>query len=399
MTTTIDLATRRAPKAPTEREWGHDLGMRLAPGQTPIGVDVTDRFVCAAQLTGEAGRTSPSVASLRVALRMPRHSTGPLADSEAFALAAALRRAGVHTTEVVLSAPDASLMTGLLELPPRSSKAPVEEIARMELARMHRADPDSFSMATWDLPATDRTRGATHAMGLGLSHTAADSTINALEGAGLAVHALDARMCAISRCVAAAMGHNSALVGVVEVGWEAAQILLLHSDGPDWTLVFERRVPEVSLAGLCRSVEQRLGLDPDGAELALRGGAPASDLGGEQSETEDADPVVADLIRALRRHKHDFFDRLVPEVQRSLVYATQRFPGHTLARVQLVGEGARIRGLRTRIAQTLRVECGAVLPRDLIRVDPSSATSQDSAVLAAIGLAAHGQATTRRTKP
>jgi Tfp pilus assembly PilM family ATPase len=136
-------------------------------------------------------------------------------------------------------------------------------------------------------------------------------------------------------------------------------------------------------------LEQRLGLDPEGAELALMGGAPATDLGGTQSETDDADPLVADLIRAMRRYQHDFFDRLIPEVQRSLVYATQRYPGQPMTRVQLVGEGARIRGLRTRIAQAMSVESGAVLPRDLVRVDASSAVSQDGALLAAIGLAAH----------
>lgn len=390
MTTTIDLATRRAPRAPGERKWGHDLGLRLPPGESPVGVDVTDRFVCAAQLVGHRERSHAGVASLRVALRIPRQASGPLSEAEAASLAGALRRAGVETSEVVLAAPDASLLTGLMELPPRSSKAPLDEIARMELARMHRADPDSFAMACWDLPASDRTRGATHALGLGLPHGAADATMHALDSAGLAVCALDARMCAISRCVAAAMGHNSALVGVVEVGWEAAQVLLLHSNGPDWTIAFERRVPEVSLSGLCRVLEQRLGLDPEGAELALIGGAPSTDLSGTQTEVEDSDPMVADLIRAMRRYQHDFLERLVPEVQRSLVYATQRYPGQPMTRVQLVGEGARIRGLRTRIAQVMSVESGAILPRDLVRVDPSSAASQDGTALAAIGLAAHG---------
>ena len=389
MTTTIDLATRRAPKVLRERDWGHDLGLRLPYGESPVGVDVTDRFVCAAQLLGHSERARVGVASLRVALRMPRQTTGPLSEGEAMALAGALKRAGVESHDVVLSAPDASLITGLLELPPRSSKAPLDEIARMELARMHRADPDSFAMACWDLPASDRARGATHAIGLGLAYGAADATVDALETAGLSVCAVDARMCALSRCVAAAMGHNSALVGVVEVGWEAAQVLLLHANGPDWTIAFERRVSEVSLSGLCRVLEQRLGLDPEGAELALMGGAPATDLGGTQSETDDADPLVADLIRAMRRYQHDFFDRLIPEVQRSLVYATQRYPGQPMTRVQLVGEGARVRGLRTRIAQAMSVESGAVLPRDLVRVDASSAVSQDGALLAAIGLAAH----------
>jgi Tfp pilus assembly PilM family ATPase len=398
MTTTIDLATRRGPRAPRAREWGHDRGLRITPGESPVGVEVTDRHVCAAQLVGEGSRSQPGVARLRIALRMPRQAGGPLGESEALALAGALRRAGVSTREVVLGAPDASLMTGLLELPPRSSKAPVEEIARMEMARMHRADPEGFAMACWDLPASDRAKGATHAMGLGLAHDAADASIDALEGAGLAVCALDARMCAFSRCVAAAMGHNSALAGVVEVGWEAAQILLLHSSGPEWTIAFERRVPEVSLAGLCRALEQRLGLDEEAAELALRGGAVATDLGGAPAETEDADPMVADMLRAIKRYQHDFFDRLVPEVQRSLVYATQRYPTQPMTRVQLVGEGARIVGLRSRIAQAMGVECGAVLPRDVVRVDASSALAQDGAVVGAIGLAAHALDGSGRSK-
>ncbi|GEM_PF-482040 len=380
---------RNNRQKPQDESWGPDRGIRMPTGHSAIGIDITDRFVCASQLDGRREGSRTGVASLRVALRIPRAVPGHMTLGEAHSLAGSLKRAGVESREVVLAAPDASLMTGLLELPPRSSKAPLDEIARMELARMHRADPDSFTMACWDMPASDRTKGTTQAMGIGLSHDSCNPTIEALEHAGLTVSTVDARMCAIARAVAAAVGKSPALVGVVEVGWSAMQVLLLHGSSTQWTIAYERRVPEIALSDLAAIVQSRLGLDADAMDLALRGGGLLTEVGSGATDGESGDPEVAALIHALRRLQSDFFDQLVPEVQRSLVYATQRYSTDPLASVQLTGEGAQVRGLRTRIAQALSVECGAIMPRNLVNVHPNGVFARDSAVVASIALAAH----------
>jgi hypothetical protein len=44
----------------------------------------------------------------------------------------------------------------VLEMPPKSSTAPIEQLARMELARTQKCAPDSFEMGFWELPITGR---------------------------------------------------------------------------------------------------------------------------------------------------------------------------------------------------------------------------------------------------
>jgi Tfp pilus assembly PilM family ATPase len=357
------------------RETNYPLLLPKGAGQ--IGVDIGDRWMCAAQLVGRGEGEMPHLSG---ALKIARTHEGVVRAREVEMLREAILRAGLKLVPVVINAPDASLLCSTLELPPRASGAPLEQLARLEVARTHKLDPDSFEMALWDLPTPDRVKNMTLAMSMALPKQVAHDTLSAFDEAGVAVDAIDTRACALARVATGAMGDVlGGLVGIVEVGWSATHVALVHagvSSSP--ALVYERRIDEVCLRTIVRTLQDRLGIDDRAAELSLRMG-----------EEDDVDHTLADLMRSVRRYQSEFFDLLVPDVQRSFLYASQRYPTMPLVKILLTGEGAGMRGLRGRLASAISVEAALVQPRDVVESAESSTFSRDMCVATAVGLAMH----------
>ena len=54
--------------------------------------------------------------------------------------------------QAIVAAPATDLMTSMLDLPPRGPGIPFDQIARMEFARVHKCEANSFELSYWDLP-------------------------------------------------------------------------------------------------------------------------------------------------------------------------------------------------------------------------------------------------------
>jgi Tfp pilus assembly PilM family ATPase len=350
-------------------------GIHLPPSHTVIGVEVADRWIIASQVHGTGSRTR---AQLVTGLRLPRREAGPVTRDEAGMLMASLRRAGFFGQRLVLSAPDASLLLALLELPPRTSKAPIEQLARVEVARIHRCEPQSFELATWDLPATDRTKGATHAIAVALPLSAGDAATAGFDGTGAEIVALEPRSCALARAACAASSPAPGLIGIVDVSWNAVSVVLVHQTADDSSIVYERKFSESTFGQCVQAVHQHLDISAHAAEAALRA-----------SDEDMRDPLMLDLLRNVRRFQSDLLDKLVPEVQRSFVYATQRYPTLPLTSIWLTGEGATLRGLRPRLATALTMEVDILTPARITDCDERSAVARDASLVVSLGLCAH----------
>jgi len=352
--------------------------LELPRGVGPIGLEITHRWVTAAQLRG-AGRGS--AARLLGVLRWSRPTPGAaLHAEEAERIAGALDRAGFAGESVVVNAPEDALLSAVLELPPRSSKAPIERLAMNEMARLHRRETGTFGMAMWDLPASDRGRAGTTAMAVALPDGACEGTLSATAIAGLRAVAVEPRACAVGRACGAFARGMQGLVGVLDLGWTHTLLMLLHVAGDESVVVYERRIDEGAYSGVVQHLRERLGLDESAAEAALR---TCSEDGGR------INPKITELLRTVRRYQSDFFDALLPEVHRSFSYAVQRYPAASLCGVCLTGEGAAVRGLRSRVASALSVDAWRVCARDVAAVHERSALGGDAASVGAIGLAAY----------
>ena len=121
-------------------------------GRSPIGIDVTGRSIYAVQLR----KSGPQWEVCAVATHERWHDQSQLTTDEARVFAEILDRQGFVGRDVVLSVPSDLLMNDLLELPRTDDQVSLLKLARMELARTSKCNPEEFEMTSWSLPSPAR---------------------------------------------------------------------------------------------------------------------------------------------------------------------------------------------------------------------------------------------------
>ena len=114
-----------------------------------IGLDIGSRHIKAVQVA--RGKSQPRIEAAAV---IPFVSPEPALDADCVRrLRDVLARQGFRGNQVVIVAPANKLHVEMLDLPPRHSGAPVDQLARAEMMRLGKLEANAFEMATWDLPA------------------------------------------------------------------------------------------------------------------------------------------------------------------------------------------------------------------------------------------------------
>jgi Tfp pilus assembly PilM family ATPase len=371
----------------------------LAPSRSaaPIGLDIAGRWIKAAQV---GPGSSPDRPKLLAASRLSRRDS---ANISAFSPAAAdliagvLDRAGFKGRQVVLVAPRDLLYTEVLELPPRSSGAPLEQLARMELARCNRCDPDSFELGLWDLPALARP-GAPRAgdsetsqvFAVGLAHNRAEPIIEALHGAGLEVVAIDSPGCALARAcrtlasTGVPAGTSGSLAAILDVGWNSALLVVVCAQA-DGSVIYERSIIESGLSSVFQAIRTRLGVEENVVDLVFAGGSQGS-------------AGVHPILSEARTCVTDYLEALIPEVQRSISYTTHRYQGWSMSRLLVTGDGAGLAGVSERISAAISCPVANASPAELFELPPKGLPLQDgsagahASLLTAAGASLHARA-------
>jgi len=334
-----------------------------------VGVDFEGRFIRAAQaVSGRHGAWRPSAAVI-----LPRAVPGPALDRrDAEQLAGALVRQGFRGNRLVVGVPDETMAVGILDLPPRASGAPLEEIARTQLASMHGYDPQAAETACWDLPSSSRPKAQTQAMAVACRHADAEAILSAFEDSGLSVVALDSRLHAIVR---ACRPHLSAsgITAVLDLEWDQAVLLLVYKD----TAIYRRTMPEAAFKQLSQALGQKLGLEGDAIDCLL------AEVG--LSPRADEDPSYgAAVVPVLRK----YLGGLAAAVKPPFTYVENQYPGAEVDRLLLVGEGAAVPGIAGVLQSDLGVSVRPAAPADAAGCPAAlEAKSRDPSLVAAFGLA------------
>lgn len=328
-----------------------------------IGVDIGHRRIKTVQISG-TGR-------LLHRLNIERVEFGEtLGEADAARLAGALVGHGFEGTALAVCPPKGSLKTGVLELPPSGSGAPVQQIAQMELARMHKLEPGAFEMALWMLPPPARAESMTHAMGAVCDHDASTRLINTLVDAGLDVDAIDVPAWAIGSACRSRLA-NDTISLIVDIGWTSTELTVMHGD----VVIFERSRAESGLCRLADQLEQSLGLSSESATFVVE----------EIGVSGAVDGSVADETR---RIVHDFADRLADEIRAASAYATHRYPEAPAPCVLLVGGGAAMPGLRDHLATVGSLEIESLSPHQLTACEDGRTERWcDTGLMSAYGMA------------
>ncbi|MDX2132053.1 MAG: hypothetical protein SFY69_08375 [Planctomycetota bacterium] len=326
----------------------------IAPRATLIGVDLTGGVVRLAQGDVRGGRVR--VRAWASGVRSPAREPGAIFTPEDASLVAGLvRRGGFSGDRVGVVLPQPLVLSASLELPPRSSGAPLDQIARLELARASRVDASGVHHVMWEVPPPPRAKDGLHAMCLGVVRDRVEPIIERLEDEGLECVAMESGGMAMARA-ADALALPGVLTCVLDVGWDGLTIVLVL----DRAIVFERVVESTSWRQVCEDVGARGGLPPD----LVRSLARTTDA------SADASPALPERVRgAMRGVQTDFGARAAPEVARSLAYAAHRYPGARPGRVLLCGEGWHASGLRERLAESLGLPVQELDPARLWEID------------------------------
>ncbi len=339
---------------------------------SPIGIDLGSRFIRAAQCAG--GRLVCSCRIPRADLGTP----GPgreLSAEQAQTLAEILYRRGMRGSRVVVAAPAPRQFTLPMQLPPRSSGAPLDAIARSQLAEAARCDGDLLEMAWWHLPAASaaKPQDATWAMSVGARRNDVESLIAPFEAAGLLVLAVDVKAAAVLRACREHLGPATAVTAIVDFGHAGVGMSMVHKG----VIVYERLLAEAGLSAVERTLSTELGIEPDVAQHVITGAGLSAAAGEAASWT--LLPQARELMRAHLEHT-------AAEIKIALDYAVGRYGGPSApAPVLLVtGVGAGAPGFAEEIGRRLGIETHIGAPPGS---DPTD--SESPALCGAAGLALH----------
>ena len=349
------------------------MSLWVGSSRTPIGLDVGQKMIKAVQLSGSPGRWR-----LEAVYSQPRPNAQTLLDpSLVKSLSKSLAGQGFIGRQLVLAVPHDRQLIGHLELPPRQSQAPLDEIAHHELARLQQVDAGQIESACWDLPAPARSGTATHVMAVGCAHEQANALLDTFESQGWAVVALDVHALALARACASSWTDSNTQGLILDIGWGAARLAVVHGG----TVIYQRVLADSGIEPLVEKLATR-------ADLGL---ASAQSLIDEQglAATETAptgDPPKNDPAGDLMR---DHFDAMAEELRISIAYTSHRYPNAAVAQLVLVGGGALMEGLADFLTQVLEMKVTVLDRQGIAQKGRSTHTGPMGAFAAAWGLAAY----------
>ena len=172
----------------------------MLTNRVKVGVDIGARTMRAVALSQE-GNTYRLHAMVETA-RVPNHPVPTPQDVER--LIHALERQNIDGSRMTVAIPYDRLLSAIVELPPRSSGAPIETLDRAELAK---GIDGQHEVHVWDLPPGRRARASEY-FAIGLPHIAANELLAPFLRNGVEVEALEPEASALMRIT----GANSRVV-------------------------------------------------------------------------------------------------------------------------------------------------------------------------------------------
>lgn len=193
-----------------------------------IGVDVGSTTLRAVALR-QSG-TGVEVVAATETQRTPNHVC-PI-ERDVQRLISAMQRQGVNMHRIAISASPDRLATSILELPPRSSGAPVESLANAEMSKTIKGP---FESRLWDLPSDGR-QGASEYFSIAYSHEDATQMIQPFENEGVVVEAIEPEVVALGRVT----GANSRVI--IDAGRRSVRLYALEGSN----VLFARNIAHSS---------------------------------------------------------------------------------------------------------------------------------------------------------
>jgi type IV pilus assembly protein PilM len=349
----------------------------IRSSRTIIGVDVGRRTIKTVQLAQSAGEYRLCALSL-----LPRpEPENEVCRADAAAVRRVLARQGFSGRKIVIAAPEERLVRAALELPSKVAGAPIGQIVRMEISRLHNIAPDSFELACWEWRTPDGAKPMTRTLAIGCPHDAANSVLDIFEAEGFDVVALDVRSAAISRACGPLLLPAPQITVIADLGWRSTAVLFVCGR----SLLYERLMDGISMDELTGKLAEMFGIAPEAAQQVANTVGVTADRPVEGIDRETLD--------AVSKHLRTHVDKLLDELRAPFSYVNHQFPGEGVKRLLLIGGGAAIPQLSSFMAGRLGIDVRTAAPSDLV-TSPAEllAKAGNPAMTTAVGLARFGGA-------
>jgi Tfp pilus assembly PilM family ATPase len=335
---------------------------------SPIGLDLGTRAIKAAQLVrGRRGFR------LTASLSLARLDPGPaLSARDAERLGPALVRAGFRGRSLAAALPSELALHANIDLPARGSKAPLDEIAASELARVSRAAAEDLVCAHW--PTSPARAGeACPSRVVGAERARIDALLDSLDQVApgarrLVPLALDTAPWALARCLTPWLGEAEDVTVIADIGWRRCALTIVRGQ----RIIYERLAAGIGLEPLREAIVHDLAAAPEAIDRLL-----------QRLDDGSAPDAAGEIARAaIGRQAH----HLAQEVERSLRFAAE-MGAHGAYRLILVGGGASA-AMTEAVTPPLDglAEVRRATPAELVSGAPGPAAA-DPGLICAIGLA------------
>jgi len=235
-------------------------------------------------------------------------------EAELATIVAALRRRGFTAGEAAVILPKALLRFVPVDIPPPDSGAPVEQIARAQVAH-ERGEGAGFELALWIPTGADASQSE-RAVAVSCAHNDADPLLDALQRAGLTPRSLHPPAAAIA-CTARI--DDPARRVMLDAGWSGASVIVVEHG----KVLFERSMGSHRFGRVVTEIGRALGVDAETARwVAGRG--------------RNRDPALVGRMAPILR---GFGERLAEDIASSIAFIERCWPGEGLQVLDIVGGG------------------------------------------------------------
>lgn len=260
----------------------------------------------------------------------------------------------------------------VIELPPPESGAPIDQLARAEVARARKCEPNSFELGIWPLPQRGRTN---ETMAVACPTPVVHDLIGAYERGGLEVAGIDLPELAIMRGALETKSFSlpsaePRIDAVLHTSWNSALAIVTLGQ----RIVYVRRMDRGASTVWTHATE-RFGLSRNSAQAVL-GDRDASD------STEQLDRIKTACWSSLAKE-------IASELDVAVAYVSHGFRMAPLGSIVMAGYGARNATLEAQLDQVLGVPLVSSEPEPLVQqIGVTEGNAFASRLTLAFGLAA-----------
>lgn len=216
---------------------------------------------------------------------------------EVLRITSILRRRNVWTGRVILGAPPSIATTSMLELPPRSSGAPIDRLVAVELARLMRCDASSIEAVSWEIPVGGKATHSCAMMAVACQRERAVAIADWFDECGFPIEAIEPACIAVTR-IATREQAAPAFVSI-DLGAASGRVCVVSGG----VVMLERELGELGMADRLGCAAAPLGITPESLWSQVRArdneSRPITRIAGEQAR-QFVSRLASDVVDAVR---------------------------------------------------------------------------------------------------